>query len=123
MKKYYPALPAFSFAMEPEILKGKVSRLIESLIVRGAKFFYRTATGKEVDGIFTNKKIIPVDVKYIDALRIKNVPGLFSFMNRHGVKKGYVVTRYFAGKLKKNDKVVEAIPLLEWMLRRDGLRH
>ncbi len=84
----------------------ETARLMENCIITQtkAKFFWRE--NLEVDAvIIQNKKILPIEIKYKDEVKpkeIKEIKGIIKFMERFKVKKGIIITKNYE---KKNNLV------------------
>ncbi len=114
LKKYYLSHPCLSLVLA----SPKEGELIENLsqFIAKADFFWNEQN-KEVDFIiFENKKIIPVEVKYIIKVKLKEVNNLLKFMKKYDVKEGIVVTEDYEGEEKIEDKIIKLIPLWKWLL-------
>jgi len=114
-KKFYPSLPSFPCAINPEVMRNP-GKLVETLIARNAKFFYRDPYKREVDCIFTNGKVIPVEVKYRDRIKAKDLSGLFAFMKKFKISEGMVITKKSRFEIKEGKMKVMGIPLFEYLL-------
>lgn len=114
LKKYYLIHPSVSLSLSsPE--KGKI---IENLVQFKTKSNYYWREGKnEVDFIrLTGKKIVPIESKYSDNVKIKEIKGLIKFMQHFKVKEGIVVSKSYEKEEKIDNKIIKFIPLWKWLL-------
>lgn len=105
LKKVYPLASSFA--------KAEIPRIMEALAVTQTKcqFFWRRT--HEVDIIFLQQgKISPIEVKYTDTPRAKDLQGLYTFMKKFKVEKGIVLTK----QLERKEKEISFIPLWKWLL-------
>ncbi len=85
-----------------------VENLVFSELVKSVDkdhlWFYRTATGSEIDFLFVSgDDIIPVEVKY-GITRQKIVPKIFNTFIRHvGIKKAVIVTKHYLYEERRGD--------------------
>ncbi len=113
LKRFYPISTAFSFLFNAE--KGKI---IENSILMNyeIKFFSRIGE-KEVDFIITEKnKTIPIEVKYKDNIKEKEIKGLLKFMEKHSINEGAVITKENESEKSINKKKIKFIPLWKFLL-------
>jgi len=113
LKKYYLIHPSLALALaSPD--SGKI---IENLVMFKTKadFFWREGN-KEVDFIVSNKKIVPVEVKYKKNVRKKEIKSLLSFMDKFKVKEGLVITEDKEEEEKIENKKIRFVPLWKWLL-------
>ncbi len=113
LKKYYPTIPALGFIYGNEDVKPKI---FENTIVLqlGANFFWRDAYKNEVDIVLDEGKIIPIEVKYGE---IKDIEGMFKFMDLFNVKEGFVISRDKEKEQKVGNKRISVIPAWKWFLK------
>ena len=113
LKKYYPTIPALGFIYGNEDVKPKI---FENTIVlqSGANFFWRDAYKNEVDIVLDEGKIIPIEVKYGE---IKDIDGMFKFMDLFNVKEGFVISRNEEKEQKIGNKKILVIPAWKWFLK------
>ena len=113
LKKYYPTIPALGFIYGNEDVKPKI---FENTIVlqTEANFFWRDAYKNEVDIVLDEGKIIPIEVKYGE---IKDIEGMFKFMDLFNVKEGFVISRDKEKEQKRGNKNISVIPAWKWFLK------
>jgi len=113
LKKYYPTIPALGFIYGNEDVKPKI---FENTIVlqSGANFFWRDAYKNEVDIVLDEGKIIPLEVKYGE---IKDIDGMFKFMDLFNVEEGFVISRDKEKEQKIGNKRISVIPAWKWFLK------
>ena len=113
LKKYYPTIPALGFIYGNEDVKPKI---FENIIVlqSGANFFWRDAYKNEVDIVLDEGKIIPLEVKYGE---IKDIDGMFKFMDLFNVEEGFVISRDKEKEQKIGNKRISVIPAWKWFLK------
>lgn len=107
LKKVYP--PASSFC------EAEPTRIMEALAVTQTecRFFWRRT--HEVDMVVLEKgTIVPVEVKYTDRPKAKDLSGLYTFMDKFQVGTGVVLTK----QLEKKEGGISFIPLWKWLLER-----
>ncbi|MFC1484888.1 ATP-binding protein [bacterium] len=93
LKKFYLASPSFSWALAPYSEKGY---LVENLIIslKDYKFFWRDAYKHEVDFIDTdNDKIIPIEIKYKENIRQKELNNLCIFAQKFKISEAIVILK------------------------------
>lgn len=113
LKKYYASIvsPAATFSADT-LTRSKV---FEWLIVNqlDANFFWRDQQKHEVDIVLLKeKKVTPIEIKYgkIDT------SGLEHFMEKFGIKQGYVISSDEMKSYNANGKKIEAVPAWKWLL-------
>src|SRR3989344_1521779 len=113
LKKYYPTIPALGFIYGNEDVKPKI---FENMIVlhSEANFFWRDAYKNEVDIVLYDGKIIPIEIKYGE---IKDIGGMFKFMDLFNVKEGFVISRDKEKEQKIGNKSISVIPAWKWFLK------
>ena len=113
LKKYYPTIPALGFIYGNEDVKPKI---FENTIVlqSGANFFWRDAYKNEVDIVLDEGKKIPLEVKYGE---IKDIDGMFNFMDLFNVEEGFVISRDKEKEQKIGNKRISVIPAWKWFLK------
>jgi len=114
LKKFYPASTCFSYLFNAE--KGKI---IESSILMNhdLKFFSRIGN-KEVDFIAVkNKKILPIEVKYTDNIKEKEIKGLLKFMEKYNVKEAILVTKDYEKENRIKNRKIKFIPLWKHLIQ------
>jgi len=116
LKKYYPAIISVDLLFrDDEISK---SRVLEWITVGHLKahFFWRDPYKNEVDVVLTDRKPVPVEVKYgkID------FAGLQAFMRKFKIEKGYVVSLDREETRKVNGKTVSVLPAYKFLLTETG---
>jgi hypothetical protein len=113
LKKYYLLHPCVALSLAtPE--NSKVAENLVSFKTQ-AKYYWRER-GKEVDFISGDKELLPIEVKYKKAVRIKELRYLLNFMERFKVERGLVVTEDYEGDEKVNGKLIKFVPLWKWVL-------
>lgn len=114
MKKVYPASTAISYLFE-----AKQGRIIENAILMNSDIDFFKRENREVDFIKIGKKtekIIPIESKYKEKVRRREIKGLINFMDKNGIREGKVITKNHKGKEKIKEKEIEFIPLWKWLL-------
>jgi len=111
MKRAYLSNTAFTMALEPSV---EFSLLMEQYFVNQIepRFFLRTPRNEEIDIIKTAEQAdpLPVEIKIRKDVKAADVKPLFSFLSRHNLKRGLVITQNTEGSLKKNNLSIEAVP-------------
>ncbi len=109
MKRFYPTSTAFAF-----LFNAEHGRIIETAVNMHADFKFFSRMGeKEIDFIQVNQKqILPVEVKYQENVKIKELKELEKFLEKNKLKKGIVITK----NLEKKENFLEYIPLWKWLL-------
>lgn len=93
-------------------------RIVENLVINSsqARFFWRKGTA-EVDCVLVkNDDIMPIECKYRDNIRKKDIKGLMKFLDKFDVDTGYVVTKDRDLSEIVDDKRIVYIPLWKWLL-------
>ncbi len=60
--------------------------------------------------------IIPIESKYKDGIRKKEIKGLLKFLKEFSLDAGYVVTKDMAAEEEIEGKRITFIPLWKWLL-------
>ncbi|MEM4195362.1 MAG: ATP-binding protein [Candidatus Anstonellales archaeon] len=113
LKKYYPLHPCFALTLAtPEV--GKIA---ENLVAFKTKAgHYWRERNNEVDFILEDKKLLPIEVKYKDKIRLKELKGLLKFMAKFKIKEALVITEDYAAKEQVNGGKIVFTPLWRWLL-------
>ena len=72
--------------------------------------FWRTPQKDEVDIILSGKETIPIEVKYQSQISPSDLKPLLKFMDLHGVKKGFMVTKDLLEKRTIDGKTIQLVP-------------
>jgi len=94
-------------------------RAVENLIINSshARFFWRRGAS-EVDCVLSEgDSIIPIESKYKDGIRKKEIKGLLKFLKEFSLDAGYVVTKDTAAEVEIDGKRITFIPLWKWLLQ------
>ncbi len=114
LKKYYPAMVSPELLFSSDILAK--SKVFEWELVRQlrAEFFWRDPYQHEVDMVLTDKKILPLEVKYgkID------FSGLIAFMNQFKLKEGVILSLNQERKQVIDGKTIKIIPAFKFLLEK-----
>jgi len=112
LKRYYPTIISVDLLFREDDLSK--SRVFEWAVINqmGTEFFWRDSYKNEVDAILTNRKPIPVEIKYGKI----NLAGLQAFMRRFNVKRGYVVSPDKEATQKVNGGRVSVVPAYKYLL-------
>lgn len=121
MKKFYLSTTSLFPFLNNEVDEAK---LIENLAVifTGARFFWRTPQGYEVDMVLTDGgKPLPVEVKYKEYIAKKDTKNLLRFCEKFGSDRALMITRDKSGEekseLKSGRKVkISLIPAWRFLL-------
>ena len=70
----------------------------------------------EVDFVLRGEKILPVEVKYRDEIKAKDIKGLLNFMEKFKVKEGFVITKSLLKREKMRGKFLYFIPCWLFLL-------
>jgi len=70
----------------------------------------------EVDFVLRGEKILPVEVKYRDEIKPKDIKGLLNFMEKFKVKEGFVITKSLLKREKMKGKFLYFIPCWLFLL-------
>jgi hypothetical protein len=115
MKKLYLTNTTFQFALSET---QEFSQVMENLVVSssGTRFFWRKGNF-EVDAVLSGDEgIIPVESKYKDTVRDRELKGLLKFIEEFSAPKGLVVTKDLNTARRIKDRRVEFRPLWRWLL-------
>ncbi len=111
LKKYYPVLvlPQLLFSND-NLIKSKV---FETIIVNQleAEFFWRDQYKNEVDIIFTDKQIKPIEIKYGNI----DTKGVTTFMEKHKIKDGVIITKDKEEIITIDNKKISLIPAYKYL--------
>jgi len=110
-RKGYPCHPSLCTTQDH-------TRVIETLVMSetGAQFYWRLRD-LEVDFVLRNGRTMPVEVKYAQKVRERDLRGIRAFCRRFGLERGLVITREEMGRLDG----LELVPLLRFILYRERL--
>lgn len=113
LRKYYPAVVSPDLTLRHD--DDARSRVFEWLMVLQLRppFFWRDPFQKEVDGIFPGPPPVPVEVK---SGRVET-RGVAAFMDKHGVRKGYIISRDTRETVRVPEGRIEVVPASEFLLR------
>jgi len=93
LKRFYLASPSFSWALTDFLETGF---LVENLVpgLKNYQFFWRDSYHHEVDFVdIENDRIIPIEIKYRDRIRSKDLNNLLLFSRKFGCKKAIIFTK------------------------------
>ncbi|HLC80549.1 MAG TPA: ATP-binding protein [Candidatus Nanoarchaeia archaeon] len=100
------------------------SKIVENILAieTGAKFFWRTHSKDEVDFILEEEKnIIPLEVKYKESPRERELKPLAKFCREYGVKKGFMITKGAEEIIKVSwggwEAKIELIPVWKYLIK------
>jgi uncharacterized protein len=85
-------------------------------------YYYRDENNKECDFIIMYNRVINqaiqvcYDFKKPDTKK-REIDGLLSTLNKFNLKKGQIITNEYKDKIELEGKVIEFIPIYEWLLR------
>lgn len=112
LRKYYPTMVSVDLLFKEDDLSR--SKVFEWMVINQLKpkFFWRDPYKNEVDAVLSNRKPVPVEIKYgkID------LSGLQSFMKKFEIDKGYVVSRDKEETRKMDGKTVSVVPVYKFLL-------
>ena len=112
-KRMYPTSTAFAY-----LFNSEEGRIIETGVLMNGDFrFFSRDGNKEVDFIKIDKTTIPIEIKYTDKVKDKDLKGLFRFFDVHNLKEGLVITKGLEEVKRVNGKTVKYIPLWKWLLK------
>lgn len=113
LKRIYPLSTAFSY-----LFNAKEGRIIENAVNMNGDFkFFSRIGDKEVDFILTEKnKTIPIEVKYQEEIRERDLKGLFFFMEQNHLKEGLVISKNLEKISLFEGKKISFVPLWKWLL-------
>ena len=116
LKKYYLLHPCFALALS----SAEIGKIMENIIMFDTKAInYWREKEKEVDFILkNNKEILPLEVKYKNNVRIKELKGLLKFMEKFNVMDAIVITEDYEREEKIEDKNIKFISLWRWFLEK-----
>ncbi|UCE74220.1 MAG: ATP-binding protein [Methanomassiliicoccales archaeon] len=112
LKKYYPTVISADLAFKED--DHSKSKVLEWLVITQlrAEFFWRDPYKNEVDAVLANKKFIPVEIKYGKV----DFGGLFAFMKKFQVDRGYIVSFDRKEKRKINGKTIIISPAYHFLI-------
>src|SRR3989338_2304308 len=113
-KRMYPASTAFAY-----LFNSEEGRIIETGILMNSSFkFFSRQGNKEVDFIKINKITLPIEAKYTDNVKDREIKGLLKFLDSHNLKEGVVITKSLESVKKIGDKEIRYIHLWKWLLEK-----
>ena len=115
LKKYYLLHPCFALALN----SAEIGKIMENIVMFDTKAVnYWREKEKEVDFILkNNKEILPLEVKYKNNVRIKELKGLLKFMEKFRIINAIVITEDYKKEEKIENKNIKFIPLWKWLLK------
>jgi len=129
MKKVYPAATAFFYysgQWPPDL-----SHVFENSIVLETRsdFFYRDNYKNEVDIIVPldapaagkRPRLVPVEVKFSDAVKPKALKPIQLFMNRNKVSSGIIITKNTGKEVSSDDLHIRFIPGWQFALEKEKI--
>lgn len=112
LKKFYLASPSFSWALSDFVDKGK---LVENFVLslKNYKFFWRDPYKHEIDFVdVENKEITPIEVKYKEDIREKELKNFLFFSKRFKQKKAILLKKTLdEKKIKIKNLEIKETPL------------
>jgi len=113
LKKYYPAIISVDLLFKEDDLSK--SMVFEWLMVSQlkAEFFWRDPYKNEVDVVLTDRKPVPVEVKFGKP----DFGGLLAFMKKFKSTEGYVITPDKGYEQKFDGKTISVIPAFKFLLK------
>lgn len=113
LKKYYPSIISVDMLFREDDLSK--SKIFEWIMVNQlkAEFFWRDPYKNEVDIVMTNRKPVPIEIKYGKI----NFSGLVAFMKKFKVNKSYLISLDKEGKQKIDGKTISIIPAFKFLLK------
>lgn len=93
-------------------------RVVENLVVNSSKtqFFWRRGASEVDCVLIEDGLIIPLESKYKNNIRKKEIKGLIKFLKDFSLEKGYVITKENEKEDRINGNQVIFIPLWKWLL-------
>ncbi len=118
MKRLYISNSTLLFHLweHPDIGRG-----VENIVINSsnAQFFWRKNTS-EVDCILLkDDTIMPIESKYKNNIRKKDIKGLLKFLDKFSVDTGYVVTKDMDTEEMINERRIIFTPLWKWLMGLD----
>lgn len=112
LKKYYPTMISVDLAFRGDDLSR--SKVFEWLVINQleAEFFWRDPYKNEVDAVLTNKKFIPIEIKFGKI----EFGGLLAFMKKFKVDKGYIISFDRKEKRKIHGKTIIISPAYNFLI-------
>ena len=95
-----------------------IGRVVENLVVNysGTSFFWRKGISEVDCVVIKNDVVVPLESKYKNNIRKKDIKGLLKFMDVFSVKRGFVVTKDKEGEELIDGKLIVFVPLWKWLL-------
>ena len=95
-----------------------IGRVVENLVVTysGTSFFWRKGISEVDCVVIKNDVVVPLESKYKNNIRKKDIKGLLKFMDVFSVKRGFVVTKDKEGEELIDGKLIVFVPLWKWLL-------
>ncbi len=128
-KKMHIVLPSIALALEsydkavllhPEIMGKYVESVISVFLsykYERRTFFWRTPQKEEVDIVIKGTSgLIPIEVKYKSRITDDEIKSMIKFMEKYGVKSGFVITKDLFDKRKIRGKAVMLVPAWAFLL-------
>ena len=112
LKKYYPTVISVDLLFKDDEFSR--SKVFEWFIVNQLKseFFWRDPYKNEVDIVLVNRELHPLEIKYGKAA----IKGLYMFMKKFNVDKGYIISKDKEKLQKIDEKTVSIIPAFKFLL-------
>lgn len=104
LKKIYPAASSFCESDLPKQIETLVATQLP------CTFFWQRVD--EVDCIISNEHLIPIEVKYRETIKERDLKGLFKFMAEFECDEGIVLTK----NIEKKERKLSYIPVWKFLL-------
>ncbi|MEK6951597.1 MAG: ATP-binding protein [Nanoarchaeota archaeon] len=121
LKRYYLIHPCLALSLS----NAEEGKIIENLVqfITNAPYFWRERN-KEVDFVIIKEnQIIPIEVKYVLKVKLKDIKGMIKFLEVFKIKEGFIITGDYEAEDKIKDKKIKFIPLWRWLLTDNNQNH
>ena len=90
--------------------------IIENAVIMNKKFRFFSRSGeKEIDFI-EDKGSIPIEVKYRNDVKEKELKYLIKFLEKNKINNAFVITKDLDKEEKFGSKKIKFVPLWKWLL-------
>jgi uncharacterized protein len=108
------------------IICPDIGRVVENLVITHseAQFLWRKGTSEMDCVLVKDDVVVPLESRYKNNIRKKDIKGLLKFMDVFSIEKGFVVTKELENDELIDGKLIVFVPLWKWLLEREdfGLR-
>jgi len=115
LKRFYPSSSSFCYLFNDP----KVGKNVETgFLMNSEAIFFSRIGEKEVDFILTDKKkVLPIEIKYKNNIRSKDIKSLVNFCKSKNLKKAVVLTKGLDKKENCGGIEINFVPIWNWLIQ------